>query len=233
MLKGLVVKPLKSAGEVAVSEEAKSIVRAKAEHIRKHVPIMRFLADLGYEVDPQSPEDQQFRCDLHGGEDRKPSAKAYIASSSWYCWACHKARDHISTLREKIPSLSFAEAYDRIAREYGVPKFKAGLYGVETLTQASSEEEYTQEEILQVRTMEEFEREKERLGRLMEILTAERSFTLKQATRLWASFDAVCWHIDNQEWSPSKGTSYLGKMRFKVMNLLESQHGRQEGEHSA
>ena len=53
----------------------------------RRVPLVRLLARLGYEVDPNGEDlEQPFRCNLHGtGQDHKPSARSYPKSPRWHC----------------------------------------------------------------------------------------------------------------------------------------------------
>jgi hypothetical protein len=76
--------------------------RLRADRIREVVHLDGVLADYGYDVVPNADREQQFSCDLHGdGADSKPSARFYPDSSSWYCFACSRSRDVITTVMEK------------------------------------------------------------------------------------------------------------------------------------
>lgn len=97
-------------------------LQERIERIKKEIPIDTLLADLGYDVRPNAGyREQQFSCDLHGdGLDRKPSARVYPESASWYCFACGKTRDAIDTVRAKR-DLSFIDAIRFLEKEYGLP----------------------------------------------------------------------------------------------------------------
>lgn len=97
-------------------------LRDHIDRIHEEIPIVRLLADLGYDVRPDGDfREQQFSCDLHGdGLDRKPSARAYPDSGSWYCFACDVARDAIDTVRAR-EDLGFREAIRWLEKEYGLP----------------------------------------------------------------------------------------------------------------
>lgn len=89
----------------------------RAKQINEMVPIIQVLADYGYRIHAGGEyQEQQFSCDLHGsGRDNKPSARAYPASNSWFCFACSKSRDVVETIRAKenldfMDSLAFAES---------------------------------------------------------------------------------------------------------------------------
>lgn len=213
---------------VSSADRGKAIARAKAEHYRKHIPIKQFLADLGYRVDPRSPEEQQFSCDLHGSEDRKPSARVYPSNNNWYCWGCHKARDHISTLRDKF-GVDFSQACRKLDDTYEIPPFNPRFVGLsfDARMEIATEEEKV--DLEEEAAREEYDRVAKRVERLLQIMTSERSLTLKQATALWASFDTVFWHMDNGGWAPSKGVRYLTKIHDKVMGIVEGDNNVTEG----
>ena len=90
----------------------------RAQRIKELIPIEQVLSDYGYAVHSDLGErEQQFSCDLHGdGSDNRPSARVYPETSSWYCFACSKARDAIATAQEKE---QFAmELRDQYAAEF-------------------------------------------------------------------------------------------------------------------
>ena len=98
-----------------------SRAKKRASRIRDEVPLDVVLTRYGYPVIPNADREQQFSCDLHGdGSDSKPSARYYPESTSWFCFACSKSRDAISTVMEK-EGKSFSEACSRLEKEYGLP----------------------------------------------------------------------------------------------------------------
>jgi hypothetical protein len=95
--------------------------RQRADRIREAVPLDGILADYGYDVVPSADREQQFSCDLHGdGADNKPSARFYPDSSSWYCFACSRSRDAITTVMEK-EGVSFGQACSILEKRAGLP----------------------------------------------------------------------------------------------------------------
>lgn len=88
----------------------------------RRVPLVRLLARLGYEVDPNGDDlEQPFRCNLHGtGQDHKPSARAYPKSPRWHCFACSRSRDIIDTYRERTGA-PLNVALDRLEEMAGLP----------------------------------------------------------------------------------------------------------------
>lgn len=80
---------------------------------------MSVLNGYGYDVINVDRE-QQFKCDLHGdGSDNAPSARAYPESNSWYCFACGKTRDSISTVME-IEGVEFSKACYLLESKYNL-----------------------------------------------------------------------------------------------------------------
>ena len=91
----------------------------RAERIKEKIPILSVLSAYGYEVYGANRE-QQFRCDLHGdGSDEAPSARVYPETNTWFCFACGKPRDSISTVMEK-EGLDFSDACKALEIKYGL-----------------------------------------------------------------------------------------------------------------
>jgi len=88
----------------------------------RRVPLVRLLARLGYEVDPDGEDiEQPFRCNLHGtGQDHKPSARTYPKSPRWHCFACSRSRDIVDTFRERTGA-TLEGALDRLEELAGLP----------------------------------------------------------------------------------------------------------------
>lgn len=92
----------------------------RSERIKEKISIFSVLHSYNYDI-VDSPNEQQFRCNLHGdGSDGSPSARAYPDSNSWYCFACGKTRDAISTVME-IEGVSFSQACKALETKYGLP----------------------------------------------------------------------------------------------------------------
>ena len=95
----------------------------RADRIKEKIPILNVLSKYGYQVYGDSRE-QQFRCDLHGdGNDNAPSARVYPETNTWFCFACGKARDSISTVMEK-EGLDFNKACTALELNYGLEVWK-------------------------------------------------------------------------------------------------------------
>jgi len=92
----------------------------RSERIKEKISIFSVLHSYNYDV-VNTPTEQQFRCNLHGdGSDSSPSARAYPDSNSWYCFACGRTRDAISTVME-IEGLNFNQACRALELKYGLP----------------------------------------------------------------------------------------------------------------
>lgn len=95
-------------------------IKLRVNQIREKVPLSEILNFYGYDVRVSGTREQQFSCDLHGdGYDSKPSARYYPGSDSWYCWACDKSRDAISTVQEK-EGCDFSTACFFLEKRYGI-----------------------------------------------------------------------------------------------------------------
>lgn len=95
----------------------------RTDRIKEKVPLDQLLSDYGYKV-RLGGHDQQFSCDLHGsGQDQKPSARYYHSTQTWFCFACGKARDVISTVMEK-EGLEYPQACRVIEKKYGLSEWK-------------------------------------------------------------------------------------------------------------
>lgn len=97
-------------------------VSKRRQRIREKVPMGEILQAYGYEVTKHGGT-QQFRCDLHGdGNDGSPSAR-YYGADSWYCFACGKVRDAVSTVMEK-EGVEYKKACSMLEKKYGLPTYE-------------------------------------------------------------------------------------------------------------
>lgn len=94
--------------------------KRRARRLQRDVPLGPLLEAFGYRIRADSPHEQQFSCDLHGGDDRKPSARYYPATNSTFCWACHKARGPLDYWVEKR-EVSFRAALLELESKYQLP----------------------------------------------------------------------------------------------------------------
>lgn len=94
----------------------------RADRIKEKVSLLEVLSAYGYDVRGWQRE-QQFKCDLHGdGSDNAPSARVYPETDTWFCFACGKSRDVISTVMEK-EGLEFSSACRALEKKYGLEEW--------------------------------------------------------------------------------------------------------------
>jgi len=154
-------------------------VSKRSDRIKSHVPIERLLSQYGYDVSELDAE-QQFRCDLHGdGSDNAPSARVYPSTNSWYCFACGRARDVISTVMEK-EGVEYKKACRLLEEKYGLEPW------VEYERSSPLDEE------ISIQTEADI---KEICIRRLERVTKSRSISYQDALRLWEAVNLV----SNQE----------------------------------
>lgn len=184
--------------------------RKRADRIRERVSIIQFLSDMGYAIQPHGGDrEQQFSCDLHGdGSDSKPSARAYPSSNSWYCFACSKKRDSITTLMEK-KGLSFYEACDTIEQTYGLPP----------LPFEKEENEYNDLSFAERKPT--FEIMRERVDTLLKTQRTEKSVTLSQYLSLWEVYNMILYKVENGKMKEDSAISNLGKVKDKLFQYIK------------
>ena len=155
-------------------------VGKRADRIKQHIPIERLLSQYGYDVSELGSE-QQFRCDLHGdGSDNAPSARVYPDTNSWYCFACGRARDVISTVMEK-EGVEYSKACRLLEEKYGLEVWR----------------EYERSSPLDEEVSIESQADKKELCiRRLERATQSRSISFQDALRLWEAVNLVCAQTD-------------------------------------
>jgi hypothetical protein len=95
----------------------------RSDRLKDNVPLDRLLRDYGYDV-YLNGSDQQFKCDLHGsGIETKPSARYYHNTKTWYCFACGKVRDVVSTVMEK-EGMEYGDACRMLEKKYNLAVWK-------------------------------------------------------------------------------------------------------------
>lgn len=174
--------------------------RAKrcADRLRKEVPILRVLQDLGYEVEAEFDDrEQQFRCDLHGdGSDSKPSARAYPETNQFFCFACAKSRDSITLWMDKTGS-NFWDSVRTLEKRYNLAPlpWEASDEAEPSLSnqidQAMSRSE-TADQVLQ------------RVERFLLGLTQDRSLNAAKCATLWEAFDRIRHDLDSTNGESTK-----------------------------
>lgn len=143
----------------------------RAKRIKEKISLERVLSDYGYDV-REGYGEQQFSCDLHGdGRDGRPSARVYPETNSWFCFACGKVRDSISTVMEK-QGVDFSSACKLLEKKYGLPvwEFK------------EKEEEVVEEVNTEIR---------DTVLRRLKRSTEERVLSFNSSLKLWESVNLV------------------------------------------
>jgi len=149
----------------------------RAQRLKDSVPIERLLSDYGYDVQVLSSE-QQFRCDLHGdGSDNAPSARVYPDTASWYCFACGKARDVISTVMEK-EGVEYPQACRLLETKYGLEAW-VEYERASPLDALDKESVHAEADIREI------------CIRRLERATSERIISYQDAVRLWEAVNLV------------------------------------------
>jgi DNA primase len=180
----------------------------RAKRIKEKAPLLELLQEYGYDVTLNGERDQQFSCDLHGdGVDGKPSARVYGDSYHWYCFACGKRRDVISTVMEK-EGLSFSMACRALEKKYNIAfempdRPKALDIGI----RKSRGRNVTSED----------------LERFLQLLTDERSLSMAQTLKLWESFDAIETMFKAEKIDEKKHVALLSKLRTNTQKLLSGE----------
>lgn len=184
--------------------------RKRADRIRERVNISEFLSDLGYKVHSHGGQrEQQFSCDLHGdGSDNKPSARVYPSSNSWYCFACSKKRDSITTLMER-KGLNFHEACDLIEKKYGLPP----------LPYEKEEDGYSELSFQEKKPT--FDGMKNRINTILNTQRIEKSITLSQYLSVWEVYNMILHKVENKKMTEDTAIQGLMKVKSKVFQYIK------------
>jgi DNA primase len=145
----------------------------RSDRIKNQVPLDQVLSGYGYNVRTNG-SDQQFSCDLHGsGVDTKPSARYYHSTKTWYCFACGKVRDVVSTVMEK-EGVDYSLACRMIEKKYGLSEWQ----------------EYEKPDVFKDVDIEdgEIDWQAKTINKLSRI-TKEKVLSLKECLKLWEAVD--------------------------------------------
>ena len=153
----------------------------RSDRLKNSIGLDQLLNGYGYDI-YLNGSDQQFRCDLHGsGRDNKPSARYYHGTKTWYCFACGKVRDVISTTMEK-EGLEYVDACRFLEKKYNLPAWK------EYKEEVGEDKPYEIEE--------EIDWEK-RVKNRLSLITRERVVNLEVVLKFWEAFDIIM--VNNKE----------------------------------
>jgi hypothetical protein len=164
--------------------------KRRIERIKKEVSLGEILSFLGYEIDSNSNREQQFRCDLHG-EDNKPSARFYPSTNSTYCWVCHLPRTGLDYILEKR-GLNMEDSLSFLEQRYDLPSL-----GWESLEE---------KEIIEIPVYSNVGRSKlSCLKSLLTQITRGRMLDMGYTLLCWDIYDNLLLHpeksrIENQAW---------------------------------
>ena len=149
----------------------------RSDRLKENVPLDRLLRDYGYDV-YLNGSDQQFKCDLHGsGVETKPSARYYHNTKTWYCFACGKVRDVISTVMEK-EGKEYVDACRLLEKKYNLPAWK------EYTSEIDSSEPYKIDEDSEIDW-------KKRVGIRLKSITRDRNVKLDIVLKFWEAYDII------------------------------------------
>lgn len=155
--------------------------RRRAKRIQTDVPLADVLRRYHYVID-ESHREQQFRCDLHG-KDNKPSARFYPASNSTYCWVCHRARNPIDYVKEK-ENVGFGRAMEFLESWFRLPP----------LPWEDGDDGQREIPVFEIKDRTPLEA----LESCLMISTRNHLLTMNQALKLWDVFDVLS-HTQNQK----------------------------------
>lgn len=148
----------------------------RSNRIKQFVRLDQVLSEYGYNVRVNGSE-QQFACDLHGsGIETRPSARYYPSTQTWYCFACGKVRDVVSTVMEK-EGLEYRQACRAIEKKYGLSEWNE--YTVENPIDEIDTEYNEQEEVdWKTKTINK-----------LTLLTKNKVICLKDSLKFWEAID--------------------------------------------
>jgi hypothetical protein len=189
----------------------------RLERIKEEVDILALLEDFGFHVRADMDREQQFSCRLHGdGRDSRPSARVYPETHSWYCWACQKSRDAVSTVRE-IQNISFMEAVKWLEAKNQLPDmpFEAG----DTVYRPKAADAVVAEVLAPLSKERTFEQDAKALHSILEMVTEDRILPLSRITAYWEAFDRILYYVQGkgQAMSEHQGRVALEKVKGRVM----------------
>lgn len=182
-----------------------------ADRIREEIPLASVLEKYGYSVFADGGHrEQQFSCDLHGdGNDNAPSARLYPDSNKFYCFACGRARDSITLVREK-EGLSFWNAVRKLEKEYGLPP----------LPWESYEAKKSLEDTLFAVKGQNPTQILERAERLIQNFY-EDGKPVEDITTFWEAHDKIVWYLQKDDADEEVGIKLASQVLDHVKNFYK------------
>lgn len=197
-----------------------SRTKRRIDRIHKDISILVLLERLGYKVRPDMDREQQFPCDLHGdGQDGIPSARVY-RDNSWYCFACQKVRDHVSTVREK-KGLGFIEALTWLEKEFHLPVMPWEDGDQQYVKEAPLSDQVVKLTLDPAMTYADDDR---LMKSLIDSLTHDRDLPLDTLLAFWEGYDKVHWMVQGKEpiLTEAQGRQALAKLKIRLMDRLRA-----------
>lgn len=200
---------------------------ARVGRLNRTINLGNVLYEYGYDVYADGHREQQFRCDLHG-DDNKPSARFYPETNSTYCWACQKARRPVDYYVEKEGYGTLDSLQDDPFRFDKVLTALEGRYGLEALSwkEAENPQNEAQEWIRSkldehTNPRTSFQDDRTRIRRLLEAATVERDLEMGTLLKYWEVFDRIDFGMRHEEWTEVQGKKSLAQLRKKLMESFK------------
>lgn len=154
----------------------KETTQKRVEQIKEKVDLLAVLLHYNFKVHDLKDYEQQFPCPLHGdGRDNKPSARLYPDQNLFYCFACGRQRDAIAVAQE-VEGLSFGQALRALEERYGLKSF---VYPKEEKIELDFDPSIPIEDV------------EERIERMLQIRTDEKTLSMERLALLWDRFDLI------------------------------------------
>lgn len=186
----------------------------RAERISKHVDLGQLLSEYNYEIIPDDHREQQFRCDLHG-IDNKPSARFYPETNSTFCFACGKARDPVSFIMDK-EGLEFRQACELLEK-------RANLAPLPWKEEEEAPLDTTEAEIEDLsHVSRNFGQEWYREDRRLQIAIDEKALSLGDSLKFATALDRIRFGVRKQGWSEGQGKTMLLKLRERLTAAMKA-----------
>lgn len=197
-------------------ERVKTRNRQRADRINERVDMGSLMLDYGYEVVPDDFREQQYRCDLHG-MDNKPSARFYPRTNSTFCFACQKSRGPIDLVMDK-EGLAFGQALDRLEKANRLPPLPWP-------DEVPPEEQLDEIEAIQ-HAGSSFTEEYRSLNRFLDMLISDRDLDLPTLLKYTEALDRIGYGFHKEEWSEDQGKRALRKLHGAVVEAVRATHSR-------
>lgn len=178
------------------------------------------LRDYGYNIIPDDHREQQYRCDLHG-IDNKPSARYYPRTNSVYCFACGKSRDPVSLVMDK-EALTFRDACNSLEERFDLP----ALPWDEDVTEEARSVVDDLDAIVESGVT--FEREAARLNRLLDNIVLDKDLDVRVTLGFVEVYDRIMYGVKKQDWPEPEGKTAFGKLHRRIMEKLKERHASRD-----